>query len=241
MEGARRIGKSTVRKRFAEENYKSYIIIDFAKANKKTKDNFDNLDNLDIFFQNLSLLYNTRLYRNESLIIFDEVQKFPRAREAIKYLVNDGRYSYIETGSLISIKENINDIVIPSEEHKIKMYPLDFEEFLWAANELVLIDYIKECVKKKQPLDDIYHKKAMRLFKIAGISTLQIWRKEKFYLCTRMTFLKRVKNIVLRLQRCLKIYPDIFLLTKKRLFYLKSIPIPRSASMMNRYFGLMIR
>lgn len=87
VEGARRIGKSTVRKRFAEENYKSYIIIDFAKANKKTKDNFDNLDNLDIFFQNLSLLYNTRLYRNESLIIFDEVQKFPRAREAIKYLV----------------------------------------------------------------------------------------------------------------------------------------------------------
>ena len=92
VEGARRIGKSTVRKRFAEENYKSYIIIDFAKANKKTKDNFDNLDNLDIFFQNLSLLYNTRLYRNESLIIFDEVQKFPRTREAIKYLVNDGQY-----------------------------------------------------------------------------------------------------------------------------------------------------
>lgn len=135
VEGARRIGKSTACKRFAEENYKSYIIIDFAKANKKIKDNFDNLDNLDIFFQNLSLLYNTRLYRNESLIIFDEVQKFPRAREAIKYLVNDGRYSYIETGSLISIKENVNDIVIPSEEHKIKMYPLDFEEFLWAANE----------------------------------------------------------------------------------------------------------
>lgn len=92
MEGARRIGKSTACKRFAEENYKSYIIIDFAKASKKIKDNFDNLDNLDIFFQNLSLLYNTRLYRNESLIIFDEVQKFPRAREAIKYLVNDGRY-----------------------------------------------------------------------------------------------------------------------------------------------------
>lgn len=165
VEGARRIGKSTACKRFAEKNYKSYIIIDFAKANKKIKDNFDNLDNLDIFFQNLSLLYNTRLYRNESLIIFDEIQKFPRAREAIKYLVNDGRYSYIETGSLISIKENVDDIVIPSEEHKIKMYPLDFEEFLWAANELVLIDYIKECVKKKQPLDDIYHKKAMRLFK----------------------------------------------------------------------------
>lgn len=165
IEGARRIGKSTICKRFAESNYKSYIILDFAEAGKEVKDNFDNLDNLDVFFQNLSLQYNTRLYKNESLIVFDEVQKFPRAREAIKYLVKDRRYSYIETGSLISIKENVNDIVIPSEEHKIKMYPLDFEEFLWAAKEEVLIDYIKECVKEKRPLESAYHNKAMRLFK----------------------------------------------------------------------------
>ena len=165
IEGARRIGKSTICKAFAERNYKSYIIVDFAKADKETKDNFDNLDNLDIFFQNLSLKFNTRLYKNESLIIFDEVQKFPRAREAIKYLVKDGRYSYIETGSLISIKENVNDILIPSEEHKIKMYPLDFEEFLWAAKEEVLIDYIKECIQERKPLENTYHQKAMRLFK----------------------------------------------------------------------------
>lgn len=165
IEGARRIGKSTVCRRFAEKNYRSYIIVDFAKADKKVKDNFDNLDNLDVFFQNLSLRYNTKLYKNESLIVFDEVQKFPRAREAIKYLVKDGRYSYIETGSLISIKENVNDIVIPSEEHKIKMYPLDFEEFLWAAKEEILIDYIKECVKERKPLENAYHSKAMRLFK----------------------------------------------------------------------------
>ena len=135
IEGARRIGKSTIVEIFAKKNYKSYVIIDFAIASDDIKKNFDNLNKLDIFFQNISLEYNVELFKNDTLIIFDEVQKFPKAREAIKYLVNDGRFSYIETGSLISIKENVNDIVIPSEEMKIKMYPLDFEEFLWAANE----------------------------------------------------------------------------------------------------------
>ena len=139
IEGARRIGKSTIAKKFGEENYKSYIIIDFAKASKNIKDNFNNnLNNLDIFFQNISLEYNTKLYNHESLLIFDEIQKFPKAREAIKYLVEDSRYDFIETGSLISIKENVKDIVIPSEEYKLRMYPLDFEEFLWALNEEIL-------------------------------------------------------------------------------------------------------
>lgn len=165
IEGARRIGKSTIAKRFGQENYKSFVIIDFAKVNKRIKNNFDNLDNLDIFFQNISLEFNTRLYPHESLIIFDEVQKFPRAREAIKYLVEDGRYDFIETGSLISIKENTEGILIPSEELKLKMYPLDFEEFLWAAGEEVLIDYILGCIKSKTSLDEDYHRKAMRLFK----------------------------------------------------------------------------
>lgn len=165
IEGARRIGKSTIAKRFGEENYKSYIIIDFAKVSKPMKDNFENnLNNLDIFFQNISLEYNTKLYIHESLIIFDEIQRFPKAREAIKYLVEDSRYDFIETGSLISIKENIENIVIPSEEYKVKMYPLDFEEFLWALNEEVLIDYIKKCVKSLKPLENQYHNKAMRLF-----------------------------------------------------------------------------
>ena len=166
IEGARRIGKSTIVERFAEKHYKSYVLIDFAVASKNVKDNFfDNLDNLDVFFQNLSLEYNTKLYPGETLFIFDEVQKFPRAREAIKYLLQDGRYHYIETGSLISIKENVANIVIPSEEKKIKMYPLDFEEFLWAANEEILLGYIKECVKTEVKLKDEFHKKAMRLFK----------------------------------------------------------------------------
>ena len=129
IEGARRIGKSTVAEEFAKNEYKSYILVDFNNAPKKVFAMFDDLNNLDIFFQSLSLEYNTRLYKRESLIIFDEIQKFPKAREAVKYLVADGRYDFLETGSLISIKENVDSITIPSEERKIKMYPLDFEEF----------------------------------------------------------------------------------------------------------------
>jgi hypothetical protein len=166
IEGARRIGKSTIAEEFAKNYYKTYVIIDFATASDEIKDNFkNNLNRLDIFFQNISLEYNTRLFPGESLIIFDEVQKFPKARESIKYLVKDGRFDYIETGSLISIKENVDDIVIPSEERKIKMYPLDFEEFMWAANEEILLDYIKLCAKEEIKLDDKRHNQAMRLFK----------------------------------------------------------------------------
>ncbi len=166
IEGARRIGKSSIAKKFGEENYKSYIIIDFATASKKIKKNFDdNLNDLDRFYQTISLEYNVKLYNRESLIIFDEIQKFPKAREAIKYLVLDGRYDFIETGSLISIKENVCDIVIPSEEIKIQMYPIDFEEFLIASKEEVLLDYIKGCFNKQQSLDIKYHNKAMTLFR----------------------------------------------------------------------------
>ena len=130
MEGARRIGKSTIVEEFAKENYKSYILIDFSKVTNSVKEAFNNLLNsLDSLFMALSLEFDTPLYPRESLIIFDEVQKFPRAREAIKHLVIDGRYDYIETGSLISLKENVKDILIPSEEQSIKMFPMDFEEF----------------------------------------------------------------------------------------------------------------
>ena len=163
IEGARRVGKTTIAEKFGKENYKSYIIVDFAKASRQVFDDFyDNLNHLDIFFQVLSLEYNTRLYQRESLIIFDEIQKFPKAREAIKYLVADGRYDYIETGSLISIKENVQDIVIPSEEDRLEMYPLDFEEFLIAEGEELLLEYIKKCYGEKKALDPAYHKKASR-------------------------------------------------------------------------------
>ena len=130
MEGARRIGKSTIVEEFAKENYKSYILIDFSKVTNSVKEAFNNLLNsLDSLFMALSLEFDTPLYPRESLIIFDEVQKFPRAREAIKHLVIDGRYDYIETGSLISLKENVKDILVPLEEQSIKMFPMDFEEF----------------------------------------------------------------------------------------------------------------
>jgi hypothetical protein len=164
VEGARRIGKSTVVEEFAKKEYKSYILIDFNKAKKKVKDSFNDIDSLDVFFQTLSLEYNTRLYTRESLIIFDEIQKYPKAREAIKYLVSDGRYDYIETGSLISIKENVEKITIPSEERKMQMYPVDFEEFMVYMDEEILLEYIKSCFEKGEPLDRQMHTKAMHLF-----------------------------------------------------------------------------
>lgn len=166
IEGARRIGKSTIVEEFAKKNYKSYVIIDFSIASNRIKDIFENtISNLDTFFMLISFETGVPLYQRESLIIFDEVQKYPKARQAIKHLVKDGRYDYIETGSLISIKENVKDILIPSEEERLLMYPMDFEEFAEALGESMLISYIKECFDKKIPLLDSIHKKASFLFK----------------------------------------------------------------------------
>ena len=165
VEGARRIGKSTSVENFAKNNYKSYILIDFGNARESVKELFYNLlDNLDTFFMILSAEYNVTLYERDSIIIFDEVQLFPKAREAIKYLVKDGRYDYIETGSLISIKENTKNILIPSEERSVRMLPMDFEEFAWALGETQIIDYIRTCFNEKKPLYESLHKKATLLF-----------------------------------------------------------------------------
>ena len=164
IEGARRVGKSTIAEKFGRENYRSFVIIDFAVASQAIRDNFsDNLTNLDRFFQTVSLEYGTRLFPRESLIVFDEVQRFPRAREAVKYLVADGRYDILETGSLISIRENVENIVIPSEEEHIKMYPLTFPEFMVAAGEEPLVDYIRECFGSRTPLEEAFHKRASSL------------------------------------------------------------------------------
>lgn len=127
IEGARRVGKSTIVKEFASKEYKSYILIDFSIAKKEVRNFFDELDDLNMFFLKLSTYCKTNLYIKNSLIIFDEVQFFPKARQALKYLVQDGRYSYIETGSLISINENVKNILIPSEEKRIEMHPMDYE------------------------------------------------------------------------------------------------------------------
>ena len=166
IEGARRIGKSTICEEFGKNEYRSYILIDFARCPDEVKDYFrKDMNDLDTFFMLLSIYYGVKLYERDSLIIFDEVQMFPKARECIKYLVADGRYDYVETGSLISIKENVRDIVIPSEERHIKMYPLDFEEFCDALGESEIISYIRKCFEDRTPLKPELHRKAMLLFK----------------------------------------------------------------------------
>ena len=166
IEGARRIGKSTVVEEFGKNEYKSYILIDFNKVSRVVIEAFETLaGKLDDFFMVLSSEYNTQLHKRESLIIFDEVQKYPHARELIKYFVADGRYDYIETGSLISIKENVRYITIPSEERKIRMYPMDFEEFCWALGNEQILEVIRLCFDKKEGLPNGLHNSAMLLFR----------------------------------------------------------------------------
>ena len=166
IEGARRVGKSYIAEQFAKNNYKSYILIDFSKVPKEILELFENyLDNLNYLFTYLSEYFGVKLYERESLFIFDEIQFCPKARGAIKHLVADGRYDYIETGSLISIKKNVKDILIPSEEEIIKMNPMDFEEFLWAMGNDTLMDFIKECYSNKKELGQALHRKAMDYFK----------------------------------------------------------------------------
>ena len=166
IEGARRVGKSYIVEEFAKDNYKSYILIDFSKVSNEVKELFDNyLDNLDYLFTYISNYYGVKLYERDTLFIFDEIQFCPRARGAIKHLVADGRYDYIETGSLISIKKNVKDILIPSEEEMIKMNPMDFEEFLWAMGNDTLMDFIKECYNNKRNMGQALHRKAMDYFK----------------------------------------------------------------------------
>lgn len=166
VEGARRIGKSTICEEFGKKEYRSYMLIDFNDASEMIKRAFDlYLNDLDSFFMLLMAETGVTLYRNESLIIFDEIQQFPKARQSLKKLVKDGRYDYIETGSLISIRENTEGITIPSEERCIKMYPMDFEEFCWAMHEEKYIAFIRMCFESKQPLPQEMHFKAMMLYK----------------------------------------------------------------------------
>lgn len=166
IEGARRIGKSTIVEEFGKKEYKSYILVDFNDISNVVIDAFEKyLNDLDTFFLILSTEYNKTLYPKESLIIFDEIQKYPKARQSIKKLVKDGRYDYIETGSLISIRENVKQITIPSEERRINMYPMDFEEFCWALGETKMVDYIRKRFNDVKPLEEALHHKAMMLFK----------------------------------------------------------------------------
>ena len=166
IEGARRIGKSTIVSEFARNEYKSYLLIDFNNISPMVTDCFENhLNDLDTFYMLLGTEYGQELHNRESLIIFDEIQQYPKARQSIKKLVQDGRYDFIETGSLISIHENVRDITIPSEERTVNMFPMDFEEFCWAFGEEKLTEYIRNCFEKKEPLEQQLHHKAMLLFR----------------------------------------------------------------------------
>ena len=170
IKGARRVGKSTLAEHFAQNEYKSYILIDFAQSSNEVNELFENMRDLDYFFFRLQNLFHITLYKRESVVIFDEVQFQPSARQAIKYLVKDGRYDFIETGSLLSIKKNVQNILIPSEEESIKMFPMDFEEFLWANNNYVYYDAIKEAFNNKKPLGQEIHRKIMQQFSMRVIN-----------------------------------------------------------------------
>ena len=166
IEGARRVGKTFAIEIFAKSAYKSYIKLDFSNISQEVIDIFsEDSYKLDVFFQKLSVFYGVKLYKRESLIVLDEVQLYPPARQLIKHLVADGRYDYIETGSLISLRENVEGILIPSEEDHLNMYPLDFEEFLWNLEEEPLAEYIRKCYLERIPLGQGIHRKAMNLFR----------------------------------------------------------------------------
>ena len=166
IEGARRVGKSTVVEEFAKNEYESYILIDFSRASKAVKELFEDISDLDYLFLQLQLQYKVDLHERRSLIIFDEVQQCPLARQAIKALVADHRYDYVETGSLISIKRNVKDILIPSEERKISMYPMDHEEFLWAVGDTTTIPLLKKVFDSGKPVGVQIHRKLMRDFRL---------------------------------------------------------------------------
>lgn len=185
LDGARRVGKSYIAEQFGKNEYKSYLLIDFAHLPHEVRNIFENdIDDLDLFFNKISAYYRRILYRRESLIIFDEVQRYPQARELIKYLVADGRYDYLEAGSLISLRMNVENIVIPSEEEHIEMFPMDFEEFLWAMGDETTIPFLKDCFENLRPLGQAMHRRVLNDFRqyilVGGMpQAVEAYRKSK--------------------------------------------------------------
>ena len=180
IKGARRVGKSTIAEEFARNEYSSYILIDFTKCSAEIRSLFDDVYDLNRIFLKLQLEYGVTLETRKSVIIFDEVQFCPMARQAIKHLVADGRYDYIETGSLISIRKNVQNILIPSEENEVSMYPMDYEEFKWAMNDHATIPLLKQCFQEKKPLGDATNRKLMRdlrLYMLVCLRRLQLLLK----------------------------------------------------------------
>lgn len=166
IKGARRVGKSTIAEEFARNEYESYIVVDFADAPAELWNAIDNISDRDAFFMQLQFIYGVALKERKSVIIFDEIQKCPAARQAIKYLVKDHRYDYIETGSLLSIRKNTKDIVIPSEETRLTMHPMDYEEFRWALGDTVTVPLMRDMFQQKKSLGDAVVRKLMRDFRL---------------------------------------------------------------------------
>lgn len=166
LKGARRVGKSTLVEQFAKAEYRSYILIDFAHVPQRVTELFEDMYDLDYFFMQLQVIYGVTLYNRQSVIIFDEIQLQPLARQAIKYLVKDGRYDFMETSSLLTIKKNVQDIVVPSEETRLTLYPLDYEEFRWAVGDETSCDFIRMGFERMKPLGDAAHRKLMRDFRL---------------------------------------------------------------------------
>ncbi len=202
LDGARRVGKSYIAEQLGKNEYKSYLMIDFAHLPQEIRSIFENdIDDFDLFFNKLSAYYRKTLYRRESLIIFDEVQRYPAARELIKYLVADGRYDYLETGSLISLRMNVENIVIPSEEEHIEMFPMDFEEFLWAMGDEKTVPFLKECFEELRPLGQAMHRRVMNDFRqyilVGGMpQAVEAYRNSKSFEDT-----DRIKRRILTLYR----------------------------------------
>ncbi len=166
LDGARRVGKSYIAEEFGKNEYRSYILIDFANLPDEVESIFaHDFNDLDLFFNKLAAYYRQPLYDRHSLIIFDEVQRYPKARQLVKYLVKDGRYDYLETGSLISLRMNTENIVIPSEEEHVEMFPMDFEEFLWAMGDETTIPFLKDSFEHLRPLGQAMHRKVMNDFR----------------------------------------------------------------------------
>ena len=202
IDGARRVGKSYIAKEFAEKEYRSHIFIDFNVASNDFKTLFEHyLADLDTFFMYLSSYTGVKLYERDTLIVFDEVQQYPRARAAIKYLVQDGRYDYLETGSLVSIKKNVENIVIPSEEEHIKMYPMDFEEFLWALGNEQLMPLVQDCFTCRRPMGQLMHRKAMDYFRQYMIVGGMPQAVEKYVQTKDFEKVDKAKRMILELYR----------------------------------------
>ena len=204
IEGPRRVGKSTVVSEFAQKEYKTHIIIDFNKASSDVKNLFDDLEDLNYIFLQLQAKYNVILHQRDSVIVFDEVQKCPKARQAIKYLVEDGRYDYIETGSLISIKQNTKGITIPSEEDVLEMHPMDYEEFRWALGDEVSVPLLRQMWESKKPLGAAF-RQSMRDFRLYMLIGGMPQAVEKYIETNNFTLVDQIKR------RILKLYEDDFL------------------------------